>query len=137
MATRSTIAIKNDDGSIRVIYCHWDGYPSNNGKLLLEHYNTPEKINALLDLGAVSVLRSSIKCPDGHTFDDPADDCTIFYIRDRGEPVEECKAVVLPNQAEYDKTGEEYNYLFSNGKWTVKGNEFTKRVKLTAKHCKR
>lgn len=137
MATRSTIAIKHDDGTIRVIYCHWDGYPSNNGRILLEHYNTPEKINALLDLGAVSILAPSMQCPAGHTFDTQKDGYTVFYIRDRGESEAVCKAAVLPNEKEYNKTGEEYNYLFKNGKWTVKGNEFARRVVLTAKHCKK
>ena len=30
MSTRSSIAIKNEDGSIDAIYCHNDGYLTNN-----------------------------------------------------------------------------------------------------------
>ena len=39
MATRSNIGIVNEDDSITAIYCHWDGYPEHNGKILLNHYN--------------------------------------------------------------------------------------------------
>ena len=38
MATRSVIGIVNLDKSITGIYCHYDGYPENNGKILLNHY---------------------------------------------------------------------------------------------------
>jgi hypothetical protein len=44
MATRSRIGIELEDGVIESIYCHWDGYPENNGKILLEHYQDPNKI---------------------------------------------------------------------------------------------
>ena len=40
MGTRSTIAIKNQDGSVTGIYCHWDGYVDHVGVMLKEHYNT-------------------------------------------------------------------------------------------------
>ena len=39
MGTRSSIAIKTEDG-IKAIYCHWDGYVDHNGKILKEFYNT-------------------------------------------------------------------------------------------------
>lgn len=67
------------------IYCHWDGYPSHNGKLLLENYNTPEKVDALINMGSISILDKSMEAPEGHTFDTPVDGYTIFYHRDRGE----------------------------------------------------
>jgi len=34
MATRSRIAIENQDGTVTSIYCHFDGYLSGVGKLL-------------------------------------------------------------------------------------------------------
>ena len=42
MGTRSSIAIKTEDG-IKAIYCHWDGYIDNNGRILKEHYQSPAK----------------------------------------------------------------------------------------------
>lgn len=38
MGTRSAIVLKREDGKYQGIYCHWDGYPSNNGKILFENY---------------------------------------------------------------------------------------------------
>ena len=43
MATRSTIAMKTPEGKIRAIYCHWDGYPEHNGKMLLDNYQDAAK----------------------------------------------------------------------------------------------
>ena len=51
MSTRSHIGIRNEDGSLDVIYCHWDGYPSYNGAVLFHHYQEPEKIRELIGLG--------------------------------------------------------------------------------------
>ena len=44
MATRSTIAMKTDEGRIRSIYCHWDGYVGYNGKMLDGEYKTLDKV---------------------------------------------------------------------------------------------
>lgn len=83
MGTRSNIARLNNDGSYDVIYCHWDGYPSNNGKLLLGHYQTPGKIAELLALGSLSSLGAEIGTK--HDFETPqTGECTA-YGRDRGQ----------------------------------------------------
>jgi hypothetical protein len=55
MATRSRIAVKQQDGTIKSIYCHWDGYPLHNGAILLEHY-TREKADMLMEVGDIRVL---------------------------------------------------------------------------------
>lgn len=39
MSTRSTIAYENADGTIKKVYCHYDGYLEHNGKILAEHYS--------------------------------------------------------------------------------------------------
>lgn len=61
MATRSTIAIEFADGSVSQVYCHWDGYLENNGKILQAHYMDPFKVRALVDLGAFSSLRDTVE----------------------------------------------------------------------------
>ena len=72
MSTRSHIGIWNEDGSLDVIYCHWDGYPSYNGALLLHRYQDPEKIRELIALGDISSLAESVKPAEGeHTFESP------------------------------------------------------------------
>lgn len=60
MGTRSFIGIQNEDESIRYVYCHWDGYPSHNGKILNEHYTDRKKVDKLLDGGDMSVLNEDI-----------------------------------------------------------------------------
>ena len=83
MATRSTIALEYADGTIGQVYCHWDGYLSNNGQILFEHYQDPFKLRELIDLGDVSVLHANIG--EKHDFNERYEDGCTFYGRDRGE----------------------------------------------------
>jgi hypothetical protein len=84
MATRSNIGIINPDGSVEVIYCHFDGYLSHVGKILLESYKKLSKIRKLISLGDISFLDHNIgKKTD---FDNPTDGQVIAYGRDRGDP---------------------------------------------------
>ena len=124
MSTRSLIAITQTDGTVKSIYCHWDGYVSHNGRLLIEHYATPEAVEELLALGPLSTLREHPAPPPGthHTYDQPQRDVTIAYHRDRGEPYR--PPHVWPNESEMlAKASEEYwadyCYLFRDGKWYI------------------
>lgn len=56
MSTRSMIAKQIAEDEYLAVYCHQDGYLSHNGALLLDCYNTPEKVDALLALGELSHL---------------------------------------------------------------------------------
>lgn len=60
MATRSQIGIENENGTVRAIYCHWDGYPDNNGKILKECYTDRNKVEQLLELGDISILKEDL-----------------------------------------------------------------------------
>ena len=60
MSTRGLIAIMDDDGSCRSIYCQHDMYPSHAGKVLTEHYSTREAVERLLALGDLSALGFSL-----------------------------------------------------------------------------
>ena len=115
MATRSTISLLLPTGQIKTIYAHWDGYLSHNGKILLEHYTTREKIEALLDLGALSVLAESIEKPKGHSFDKAVSGYNVFYGRDRGEDGVEARIYTTFEDIPF----EEYNYLFKDDVWYV------------------
>lgn len=126
MGTRSRIAIKTES-EIKSIYCHWDGYLSNNGKILLENYNTPEKVSNLINLGYISSLHESIEKPKGHTFDTPVEGHTVAYFRDRHEKWIDVKPLITKNETELKKDltknqgifSEEYAYLFDvkTNKW--------------------
>ena len=118
MATRSRIAIENQDGTVRSIYCHFDGYPSNNGRILFEHYKTQEKVESLISLGALSSLRPEVKIPVGvhHNFENQDRNITVAYHRDRGEDL--CISE-HENAEDFQLSDvEEYGYLFTAaGEW--------------------
>lgn len=108
MATRSTIAILNTDGTAEGIYAHWDGYLSGNGQLLKDHYNTEEQVRELIALGDLSSLRGNLSE-------------TMFYHRDCDEDWKHTQ----PRKSEtLDDLpiGEEYNYVFdvSKNEWLLK-----------------
>lgn len=118
MATRSTIAQELADGSIRKIYCHWDGYLSNNGLLLLRHWTDPAAVSALIDQGDLSSLGSEIG--EQHDFNKDIPGVCTFYGRDRGETGVEPRTYA--SWADYlDRCQmEEYNYcLRQDGQWWV------------------
>jgi hypothetical protein len=123
MATRSTIAIVDENNEGRQIYCHWDGYLEGNGTTLMKHYTTIEKINKLMDLGDLSSLGENIDPPQGkeHSFDSKVDGVCVAYGRDRGE--KDIEAKKFRNEP---TRSEEFDYLFKNGKWHFRnlGREF-------------
>lgn len=131
MGTRGMIGIKNADGTIDAIYCHWDSYPSYNGRVLSENYQDESKVRELIALGDISTLREEIG--ERHPFDeyhlkpeelDPRwNRWTKAYGRDRGE------TDVGPHRYHSEEyylsgaanNGAEYAYLFDNGEWNVTG----------------
>ena len=111
MATRSVIA-KLDDRGIQAIYCHNDGYLSNNGKILDQHYANEVKVDNLIAQGDCSSLKDTIKD-------------TIFYMRDRGE--ENKEATNLKNETKllefaFETCDAEFVYMFAYGSWYVYDN---------------
>ena len=83
MATRSYIGTRNMNGSVDYIYCHFDGYPEHNGKILIEHYSSPNKVNKLMELGDLSVLGEMIG--EKQDFNNRVPGYCLAYGRDRGE----------------------------------------------------
>jgi hypothetical protein len=93
------------DGSLRSIYCHWDGYLAYNGVILATSYDTEEKVRELISLGGISSLNETL-------------DKTISYHNWRGEEIviETHKDI---NELFYHFTNswEEYLYVFKDNKW--------------------
>ena len=127
MGTRSTIALEFADGTVEQVYCHWDGYLSNNGRILLNHYMDPFEVKALVGLGGFSSLKQ--------TFGETADEA---YTQ-RGEDLAINK---YKNIAEYFAVGqqEEYDYILrpvdgvavwfvrcyaTDGEWVTLAEAFT------------
>jgi hypothetical protein len=108
MATRSTIALELEDGTVKQIYSHWDGHIRGVGKLLLQHYDTPTLAAELISMGDLSSLDSTLET-------------TVFYERDRGET-----GVTARRYADFDSyfregERESYNYIMREGVWYVDG----------------
>jgi hypothetical protein len=117
MATRSNIAMKTQDGKIVSVYCHWDGYVANNGKILLENYDNIEKIEALVALGSISSLGEQIgEAQDFNDRSTQKDEWTLFYTRDRGEQLSIQEYADIPSWID---DMEEYAYLWNGKEWLV------------------
>ena len=87
MGTRSAIGYKTAQGKIRAVYCHWDGYVENNGRILQDYYQTERKIAQLVELGDLSILDQQIGSKidfDDREAQRNANQC-VAYGRDRGE----------------------------------------------------
>lgn len=132
MATRSTIAVLRDDGTVAKVYCHWDGYLENNGELLVKHYDTQDKVEALIAGGDISSLGTCVG--KKHPFDlflkdkmseedkalaeqAEAEGWTLYYGRDRGETGTEAKVYADLGEYEAKAQFEEFNYCFIFGEW--------------------
>lgn len=122
MGTRSTIGYLHADGSVDVVYCHWDGYLEHNGRILNEHYRDPEKVQKLVAGGSISSLAPEVGDAP-HDFDDhdARHKITTFYHRDHGEPLE--AANHYQSVEEWARLGDmhEYAYLFDprDTSWSV------------------
>ncbi len=137
MGTHSTIAVLQQDQTVKMIYCHNDGYHEHNGRILLSNYTNNESIDKLISLGALSELGPKID-PDPkyiHNFDSSQEGVCLAYCRDRNEPLD---IMQFGNMAEYRKGTffEEYNYLWMGTEWLAEigSGDFiplTKKMTLT------
>jgi len=122
MSTNASIAVEHKDGSVSVVYLHYDGSVNWAGKTLLKHYNSLELAEQLVALGDMSVLGERIEPIGEHTFTNPESGTTVYYNRDRGEDtvIDHYDSIedYLKNNIQ-----EEYNYIFTEG-----DDEFGNRV---------
>ncbi len=121
MSTRSYIVKQIAEEKYRGIYCHSDGYLSHNGALLIDIYNTPEKVDELLALGDLSFLAPHLY-PDPsmpHSFDysQRQDGVTVAYCRDRGEEGTQAKDLDFEGLLQHADWCD-YIYVFTeDGEW--------------------
>jgi len=133
MSTCGNVVMERD-GKYRVIYTHWDSYPSHNGKILLNSYTNPEKVWQLIQLGSISILGDEIG--EKHAFENPPEGVVTAYNRDREEPWDDTKYQTFDSKEDALKVCDnDYTYLFKNGKWTFRKWDEKKFHKLTQKVC--
>lgn len=127
MSTRCMIGKVEENGKIRCIYCHHDGYPDGVGQTLVDFYDE-SNIDELLDLGDLSSLGNNpMTVSDYWTSDDPyvrdqafSGEFCISY-RDRGETNIDAKVYNSSRECYKDARScwAEFLYLFINNKWFV------------------
>ena len=111
MSTRSRIAVELNDGTVKSVYCHWDGYPSGVGNdLLNQEFTSPNEVEEFLNEGSRSTVDEAYY---------------EKYGKSRGEkrevPTVHTDADTYWEEA-YD--WEEYAYLYNkDGDWVVKSNQ--------------
>jgi hypothetical protein len=98
MGTRSTIALEFADGTVEQVYCHWDGYLSNNGRILQAHYINPFKVKELLALGGFSSLEETVEGTATTAYTQRGEECRIEKYKD----IQDYRENVY---------GEEYDYI--------------------------
>ena len=121
ISTRSYIAKKIGEDAYLTIYCHADGYLTYNGAMLLDRYNTPERVDALLALGDLSTLQEKLEpdpnLPHSFDYDERQEGVTVAYGRDRGETGTEARVATLADLND-ESNWTEYVYIFDeNNQW--------------------
>ena len=121
MSTRSQIAIMDEGGKVRSVYCHSDGYLEWNGVKLQNHYNSREMAEKLIAGGNISCLYEHIDAPAGHSFENRVEGHTVFYGRDRGEEGQEARTYdgIIPWMSMLRSNWAEFAYIWVNDEWYV------------------
>jgi hypothetical protein len=111
MATRSTIGIRQADGTIKAIYCHWDGYPDGVGAGLRQNYNSKEQAEQLIALGGFSALMDTMEETKAGAYGTESDSARTFES--------------VTDWVQNFNAGEEYFYLWNPdlGAWTYSNGE--------------
>lgn len=112
MGTRSYNGYLDETGNIMASYCHHDGYPTELGPVLLDHYSTPEKAEEMVDFGDRSSLLADpalLSNPEAGSLSSSAN----------GEPPTKFTVPEFIAMTTDEDTGWcEYTYLFAEG-WLV------------------
>jgi hypothetical protein len=119
MGTRSTIGIKSEDGTVKAIYCHWDGYPAGVGLGLIDNYNTPQQVTELINLGGFSSLMETLEETKAGAYGTESDSARTF--------------TGVQDWLDNFNSGEEYAYLYENGKGWVYFSDFDEHLPITLK----
>ena len=109
MATRSRIGLQLSDDSIVSVYCHYDGYPEFNGRVLRTHFDTIEKVRELIDGGDMSCAQTNA----GWNNETLSETGALYYSA-RGE---DCPPRHDETMTEFFNNGEEFGYIYQNGEW--------------------
>lgn len=119
MATRSTIGVKQDNGEVVGVYCHWDGYPEGVGATLKARVTTESEAMALVSGGDISTI---------HGEDEEGKLKPLYYRDRRGEAWSSIEPKTHDTEEDFWAYAEQegfYGYLFvpdnyGDGDWVAK-----------------
>jgi len=106
-----------------------NGQPEHVKPILLNHYNTPEQILALVGKGKLHILAESPKCPDSHTFENPVDGYCVYYGRDRKDGERFNLVYFFGSHDPISESYIGYQYLYDN-EWLFKASGTDDYIKL-------
>lgn len=145
MTTTCTIALQEEDGSISAIGCWCDGCGDEMWLRLIKHYNTPERIKALLALGNIHWLGARLAPNPGerHDFFEPAKDVTLAYHRDDGRKLVPARPFTdidtflkWADDCDCNRFGD-YIYLFDGCEWLVWDGDRWRRLEVQLAYMNR
>ena len=125
MSTRCLICRTIGKGSVRGIYCHFDGYPAGVGEMLFNCYQSARRLDQLFRRGDISSLGPT---PNRATH-------PFGWDPKRGAD-EEYAAFVCPENDIVNGSRHidvEYVYLWRKGAWWVAENEFGRSLQPFAR----
>ncbi len=108
MSTQCRIAKQLEDRTFRAATVHYDGYPSHMANVILEHFNSSEKVDLITSVNMESITNSGEVVPE--------DEANGFEI----EPIDifpDWESLLEERLENKPVLGVAHTYIYSNGKW--------------------
>lgn len=114
MGTRSYICRQIGPDTYRTVFCQLEGHLESQGATLVKHYNSPEQVDKLLDLGDLYLLYPKLEpdesVPHNHSY--RQEYVTVAFQRDCNCSNMDAKIMTLDELAESGPMIE-YTYIFT------------------------
>lgn len=126
MSTRSNIAIERKNKTVEVVYCHWDGYLSYNGQILLDNYKDINKINNLISKGDISSLGENIEGCD--FYED--ENYSARFFKSLDEYLKQVDTLWIEYIYIFSESEGKWYYIETNDNWKFKKPVTKEQLKL-------
>ena len=108
--TRSHIALLMPDGTVRHVYCHSEGYPTDQGAVIQQHWNDPREVADLIELGDLASLGADLNDTSAYARD-------LGYDRNRDCSPQTAQGIEEILSASMENIFIEYLYLHTPAGW--------------------
>lgn len=117
----ASISLMNKDNSIKSILCYNKPEIIHTGILLLKHYDNFKNADAIVNLGAISLLEKHIEPQnDNHSQQFPNKETTVAYHRDGNHALEVSYYINFENFiSTVVRRSYNYIYLEENNSWYI------------------